>query len=83
MPTQDDQPETSPARSAPAASPAPAKPAAETSTTTTEDKASALDAVFDKWIATLRDGEIARHTPAWNRLMAELPAIKSAILKVL
>ncbi len=69
---------------APTTTPAPAKspPVVETVVAAAEAKAKAVDAAFETWLAGLRDSEISRHTPAWNRLTAELGGIKSAILKL-
>lgn len=62
---------------------APAAPPPAKQPTPAEVKANALDGAVEGWVATLRDSEISRHTPAWNRLMAELATLKAAVLKVL
>ncbi len=57
--------------------------AAQEAPRTKEDtaKAAAVDALVEQWLAPLRGGDIAQHTPAWNALTASLPALKAAIIK--
>lgn len=73
-------PETDKTAAAPEA--AAAQPAAAPKTTWADTaKAAAVDALLEPWIASLRDGPLAQHTPAWNALVASLPDLKAAVLK--
>lgn len=77
----DDKTTTTDAAAAPAPAPAPAPPPASADDKAKAAKAAAVDALVASYVDTLRDGPVARDTPAWNAFTASLPALKAAILK--